>query len=172
MSLIKKCLQSARTQGRYGLLLPLLLAAGCHKVVPSGAPKPKTDAAKPAVATGAQTNMSEEYVSVFEDLPPKIGKDPFFPGSHRRDPAPETVAADNTPAAMDAELALKAVMITAHHSEAVINNEVFEKGEVQPVRVPSGHVRVKCLDIGVDFVLIQVEGESEPKRLAIQQKKY
>lgn len=170
MSLIKKCRRDARRHVRRALLLSLLVAAGCHKVTPSGPPKPKTDPAKPAAAAATQTNLSEDYVSVFEDLPTKIGRDPFFPSSHRRDPAPE--AAAETPASMDAELALKGVMITAHHSEAVINNEVFEKGEEQPVRVPSGHVRVKCLDIGVDFVLIQVEGESEPKRLAIQQKKY
>jgi hypothetical protein len=73
---------------------------------------------------------------------------------------------------VDPVLVLKAILRTSKHSQAVINNEVLEKGEEEPVRVPNGHVRVRCLDIGSDYVLIQVEGEAEPKRLMMEQKKY
>jgi hypothetical protein len=66
---------------------------------------------------------------------------------------------------------LKGILRTRTLSQAVINNQVLETGEEELVRVPSGHVRVRCLQIGNDYVLIQVEGESEPKRLTMDQKK-
>ena len=72
---------------------------------------------------------------------------------------------------MEAALALKAVIGTSKHSQAVINNEIFEAGEEQPVRVPNGHVRVRCIEIGGNYVLVQVEGEAGPKRLLMEQKK-
>ena len=114
------------------------------------------------------TNMAVEYVSVFQDLPPQVGRDPFFPISHRRDPVPAITAA---PVHVEPVLVLKAIMRTSTHSEAVINNEVMERGEEEAIRVPNGHIRVKCLEIGEDYVLVQVDGEAEPKKLSMEQKK-
>jgi hypothetical protein len=154
-----------------GLLLMLAIAAGCgRQAAPPPAPaKPKTDASKTNTVSVTQTNLSDEYVSVFEDLPPQQGKDPFFPFSHRRDPKPEVAAGPETH--VDPILVLKAIIRTSKHSQAVINNEIFETGEEQPVRVPNGHVRVRCIEISNDFVLIQVEGEAEPKKLTMEQKR-
>jgi hypothetical protein len=65
-------------------------------------------------------------------------------------------------------LSLKAVI---GRGQAVINNVIFEPGEVQPVRVPNGHVRVRCITISSNSVLVQVEGDTGPKRLFMEQKK-
>jgi hypothetical protein len=170
MSLSTICRRGAQVPALCGLCLALLIAAGCGpKAPPAAASKPKTEAPKTNAAAVTQTNLSNEYTSVFEDLPSRKGKDPFFPSSHRRDVAAETAADAN--AHVDPVLVLKAVIRTSTHSQAVINNEIFETGEMQPVRVPNGHVRVRCIEIGNDYVLVQVEGESEPKRLMMEQKK-
>ncbi len=163
--------RSAQVPVLCGLLLTLCLAAGCSRGLAS-APAPgksKSEAAKTNALAGAQTNLSADYTSVFEDLPPHNGKDPFFPASHRRDPAPEAVSEAGMH--VDPVLLLKAIVRTSKHGQAVINNQIFEAGEEQPVRVPNGHVKVKCIEISNDYVLIQVEGEAEPKRLLMEQKK-
>jgi hypothetical protein len=172
MNLSTTCRRGAQVPALCGLFLALLLAAGCGPKAPPPAPsKPKTEAPKTNAGAAAQTNLSDQYTSVFEDLPPQKGKDPFFPTSRRREPAPEAVAAGNANAHVDPVLVLKAIIRTSKHSQAVINNEIFEGGEEQSVRVPNGHVRVRCLDISSNSVLIQVEGEAEPKRLLMEQKK-
>jgi hypothetical protein len=167
MSHTRICRRGAQIFPLCGLLVALVSTGGCGpKAAPPAPPKPKVEAAKTAPAP-VQTNLSREYVSVFEDLPPSVGKDPFFPNSHRRDPVP--VAASDVHE--EPVFVLKGILRTRTLSQAVINNQVLETGEEEPVRVPSGHVRVRCLQIGNDYVLIQVEGESEPKRLTMDQKK-
>ena len=163
--------RNARAWTLCGLLLALGLAGGCgpKPAAPAAAPKPKADAAKAATNSVVETN-SDEYISVFEDLPPPGGKDPFFPYSHRRE-APKTVAVDANAPRPDPILILTTIVHTSKHSQAVINNEIFEAGEEQPVRVPNGKVKVRCIQIGKNFVLIQVEGEAEPKRLMMERKK-
>jgi hypothetical protein len=164
------CRRGPQVSALCGLSLALLTGTGCGPTAPPPAPaKPNTEAPKTAAAP-AQANLSQDYTSVFDDLPPQRGKDPFFPASHRRDPMPEAATEANVP--VEATLVLKAVIRTSRHSQAVINNEIFETGEEEPVRVPNGHVRVRCIEIGADYVLIQVEGEAEPKRLTMEQKKY
>jgi hypothetical protein len=172
MNLSTTCRRGAQVPALCGLLLALLIAAGCGpKAAPPAPSKPKTEAPKTNAVAATQTNLSDQYASVFEDLPPQKGKDPFFPASHRRDPAPEAVTEANPNAHVEPVLVLKAVIRTSKHSQAVINNEFFEAGEEQSVRVPYGHVRIRCIDIGSNYVLIQVAGEAEPKKLMIEQKK-
>ena len=87
MSLSTTCRRGAQVPALCGLFLALLIAAGCGpKVPPPAPPKPKIEAPKTNAVAVAPANLSDQYVSVFEDLPPQKGKDPFFPASHRRDP--------------------------------------------------------------------------------------
>ena len=159
----------------FGLCLALFMAAGCGGKPPPPA-KPKTEAPKAGTPSPPLANVSEQFVSVFETLPPKIGKDPFFPASHRRDPVtpvePAGGESGSPSAPVEAVLVLRAVIGSGRHSQVVINNQVFEIGEQQSVRVPNGHVRVRCLEIAGNSALVQVEGEPGPKRLVIEQKKY
>jgi hypothetical protein len=170
MNFFTTCRRGAQVPALGGLFLALVIAAGCGPKAPPPPSKPSTEAPKTNAVAAAQTNLSDQYTSVFEDLPPQKGRDPFFPASHRRDPAPEAVAEANPNAPVEPVLSLRAV-IPGKHSQAVINHEIFEVGEVQSVRVPNGHVRVRCIDIGSNYVLIQVTGEAEPKKLMMEQKK-
>jgi hypothetical protein len=154
-----------------GLGLALVMAAGCGpKAAPPAPPKPKTEAPKTA-ATAVPTNIAEQYVSVFEDLPRGKGRNPFFPNSHMGEPAPEAAPQGEENVHVEPVLSLRAVIGHGRHSQVVINNEIFEVGETQSVRVPNGHVRVRCLEVSNNSALVQVEGEAGPKRLVIEQKK-
>lgn len=163
-------LRFARCFGMGGLLVALAIAAGCKaKPAPAAAPaKPKVAAAQTNAVTGADTN---EYVSVFDyDLLPPKGKDPFYPASARRSPVP-VVTTTTTPVHVNPEFYLKAIIHTSKHSQALVNNSVLEVGEpAESMRVANGHVKVRCLEIGNDYVIIQVEGE-QPKRIPMEQKK-
>jgi hypothetical protein len=70
------------------------------------------------------------------------------------------------------DLLLKGIVGSATHRLAVVNNEILEIGEESPVRVPTGQVRVRCLEIGDDYVVIKVEGEARPQRLEMDKKNY
>jgi hypothetical protein len=156
-----RSVQSAASAG-----LILCLAAACKPVVPSGAPKP---AAAAKTALPAATNSAAEYVSVFQQLMPPKGKDPFFPNSHRRDPVAVVEASPSKPLPAAAVM-LKGIVGGIQHRLAVINNAILEVGETGPVQVPGGHLRVRCLEIGADYAVVKVEGEMQTKRLQLNRK--
>jgi hypothetical protein len=124
--------------------------------------------AKPVVVATPTTNDMTAYLSVFEDLPPAVGKDPFFPRSHRRDP---TAPVEVVKPQIDQTLILKGIVGSVNRHIAVINDETMDTGEEASVRTPGGHVKVKCLEVGEDYVVIQVEGESQTRKLVMEQKK-
>jgi len=148
--------------------LVLCLLPACKPAVkPSGPAQP---AALKTNAVAAATNqLSADYVSVFEDLMPPKGKDPFFPNSHRRDPVPVMPAPAEKPPP-SSELMLKGIVGAGKHRMAVVNNAILEVGESGTVRVPSGKMRITCTEIGEDFAIIQVTGEIQPKRLLLNKK--
>ena len=70
---------AAPNQMLVAVLTALLAVAGCKPAAPPPAPKPA--AAPPKLATaplGGDTSAS--HVSIFEDLLPPQGRDPFFSG--------------------------------------------------------------------------------------------
>ena len=53
-----------------------------------------------------------------------------------------------------------------------INNEIVEEGEEASIRTPSGDkIHFKCIHIGKNLVDVLIQGQAEPKRLIMQQKK-
>jgi len=149
--------------------LVVFLAPACsQKITPPGPGKIAVNKTNSLVS--ATNKLSLEYVSVFENLTSPKGRDPFYPNSHRRDPVPIMPAMLTEKAPPSSELVLKGVVGATNHRLAVINNVILETGETGSVRVPSGKVRLKCLEIGGDFAVIQVEGEIEPKRLQLIKK--
>ncbi len=87
---------------------------------------------------------------------PKEGRDPFFPDSAR----PYQSA---TPAVHVAELtSLKLVGVsgTPEHRLVIINKNTFAEGDEQDVVVPGGRIRVRCLKINPNSVLIEVAGHN------------
>jgi hypothetical protein len=151
-------------------LVAFLAPACSQKATPSG--PGKAAVTKINLVAAATNQLCAQYVSVFEDLVSPKGRDPFYPNSHRRDPVPimPVVLTEKPPPS--SELILKGVVGASNHRLAVINNAILESGETASVRVPSGRVRVKCLEIGGDFAVILVEGEIEPKRLQLTKKGY
>jgi type II secretory pathway component PulC len=151
----------------------LCLTPACKPSVKPSTGPAKTVAAKTNSVAAPTNQLSAEYVSVFVDLPPPKGKDPFFPNSHRRDPAaPVLAVADKPPPA--SELKLKGIVGSANHRLAVIggggNTAILEVGESGSVKVSGGKVRVTCLEIGEDFTVVHVDGEIQPKRLPLDKK--
>jgi hypothetical protein len=143
--------------------------AGCSKPAPPPAAKPAALTIKTNPPVEPTTNA---YVSVFEDLKPPAGRDPFYPDSHRRDPVPAPIIVAHRAESVAGELLLKGIVGSATHRLAVINNEIFEIGDESSVRVPNGQVRVRCLEIGDDYVVIRVQGEAQSKRLEMAKKSY
>ncbi|HEY3853666.1 MAG TPA: hypothetical protein VGO67_04650 [Verrucomicrobiae bacterium] len=151
-----------------GLLLAL--SPGCKRA-PMPAAKPPAPVTKPVVAIATATVSTDAFKSAFEDLLPPKGRDPFFPDSHRREPAPAPiVVAAARKAAVASDLLLKGIVGSANHRLAVVNNQILEKGETAPVRVAGGVVKVKCLEIGDSFALVMVEGETRMQRLEMDKK--
>jgi len=149
--------------------LVLCLVPACKPEAPPAGPAKPVAAKTTAVAS--TTNLAAvTYISVFEDLMPPKGRDPFFPNSHRRDPIPILTSRPDRPPAPASELVLKGIVGSPNHRLAVINNSILEVGEEDSVHVPGGHVRVKCLEIGEDYAVIRAEGESQPKRLELNTK--
>jgi len=149
--------------------LIVCLAPACKPTAPPSGPA-KHLVVKTNLVAEATNQLAAQYISVFESLRPPKGRDPFFPNSHRRDPVPILPVVQTEKPPPSSELALKGVVGASNHRLAVINNAILEAGETGTVRVPSGKVRLKCLEIGEDFAVIQVEGEIEPKRLRLNKK--
>ncbi len=150
--------------------LTLLLFTACKPdVKPSGPAKPPASKTNAVAATNIVA--TNQYVSVFQDLLPPKGLDPFFPDSHRRDPAaPAAATAEKPPPT--ANILLKGVVGAAAHRLAVIgggfNNSILEAGESGSVRVADGQIRVKCIEVGEDYALVQIQGESQTRKLPLK----
>lgn len=114
-------------------------------------------------ATATATNAPVPQ-SVFEvPKTPVEGRDPFFPNSSRAYGTLATAATNATPAVV--QLSLKALAGTAERRFATVNNRVFEVGEEGEVTTPTGRVRVRCLEIRSDSVLIEVGGVQRQLRM-------
>jgi hypothetical protein len=147
--------------------LTLCFVPACKPAAPPAAPA-KPAAAKTTAVAFATTNASLAVDSVFEQLMPPKGRDPFFPNSHRRDPQPAKGSPQEKPLA--SELVLKGIVGSANSRLALVNDDILKVGEVASVKVAGGHVEVKCLEIGEDYAVIKVTGELETKRLQISKK--
>jgi hypothetical protein len=136
----------------------------------SAATQAQTSApAKPAAATSAVTNSApaepELPKSVF-NIPatPQEGKDPFYPSSLRLF-ANLTVTPTNRPTAIPVELQLKALSGVAGRRLAIINNSTFSPGEEGEVTTNVGRVRIVCVEIKDDSVVVLVGGQQRVLRL-------
>lgn len=143
----------------------LLIATLASLTVASPAAQTPTNAPTKAVpAPAAETKAAPAQLKIPEStfvIPtrPQQGRDPFFPQSTRLFEAALIVAPTNQPNVPSTELQLKGLSGLRGHRLAMINNHTFEVGEEGDVVTSSGRVRVRCLAIRDDSVLIQVNGE-------------
>jgi len=147
--------------------LILFFVSACKPAAPPPGPA-KPAAAKPSAIAFAATNAPLASVSVFEQLMPPKGCDPFFPNSHRREPQPAKSGPLAKPLA--SELVLKGVVGSVNNRLALVNDDILKVGEQGSVKVAGGQVEVKCLEIGEDYAVIKVTGELETKRLQLSKK--
>jgi hypothetical protein len=88
------------------------------------------------------------------------GVDPFFPRSNR--PyfgTPVPVVSTPEPVSVAVELKLKAISGLPEHRLALVNNHTFEAGEEGEVVTTTGRMRIRCLEITQDSVVVQVGAE-------------
>jgi len=142
-------------------------------VVARGAENKSALATKPAKAPVAATNavpvVAEIPKSVFV-IPtnPQEGKDPFFPKSTRlfnTVVVATAVTSAKPAAAIPSDLQLKGISGVAERRLAIIGSRTFEKGEERELPTSAGRVRIRCLDITTDSVLIQIGDEQRILRL-------
>jgi hypothetical protein len=156
------------------MLLALALLPGCRKPAPP-APAPKPGAASAPQKTNAPaatTNLSLEFVSVFDDtLPRDKARDPFYPDSTRTAPGVTNTMPAPPPPQMAPELKLLGISGSAARRVATINNSIVEAGEDPEIRTPSGTVSAHVVEIGADYVILAIKGETGRTRLTLEQKK-
>lgn len=148
---------------------PLLLAALLLWLAfPSLAAQTKTNS--PPSPASAPTNALPAQLEIPKSVfliptTPQQGKDPFFPRSMRL--FTSAVVSTNlqpTPA-VTVELKLNGISGISPRRLAIINNRTFEANEEGIVSTASGPVRIRCLEIRADSVLVQIGGEQRILRL-------
>ncbi len=138
------------------LLPTLLLQATCFLLLtPPGLSQTST---KPDVG---------RTQSIFDDKL-RMGKDPFFPASARRQDRPASTD-PKTPQAPVVQLFLKAITGPPTRRLALINNQTFAAGEEGLVKVVNGQVKIRCVEIKEGSVIVAIEGNPEPKELKLRE---
>lgn len=123
------------------------------------AAKAATEAATPAPA---ETPIPRSVFVIPKSA--KEGRDPFFPNSTRL--FGEVTTKTNTTAPVTkVDLVLKALAVSAEQRLATINTRTFEVGEEAEIQTGAGRVRVRCLEIHEDSVVIEVGGERRTLRM-------
>jgi len=92
------------------------------------------------------------------------GRDPFFPHTSRVKTR-VTPQPTPTPTPAPVTLALKGVSGTEAKRYALINDKTFEAGEEREIQVGTNRVRVRCIEIREDAVLIEANGTQQLLRL-------
>jgi hypothetical protein len=100
----------------------------------------------------------------------KIGRDPFFPHSSRRAPrlpdaAAETAQVGKSGSEKKLSDRIKLQGITG--KVALINSVDFVAGQESEVRVPDGKLRIRCVSIHENSVVIQIQGDSTTRTLKL-----
>jgi hypothetical protein len=129
--------------------------------VAQAADAPSNPAARPVPPAEATLAIAAIPQSTF-NVPrtPQEGRDPFFPSSTRLFAPVVNKAIPQSPAATPpGELFLMGISGSKDHRLAIINNYTFAAGESAEVHTTTGRVRVHCLEIKSDSVIIQIGDE-------------
>ncbi|MEO5802614.1 MAG: hypothetical protein ABIR24_03725 [Verrucomicrobiota bacterium] len=162
---MKNLKQSIQLLGIQIVLLTAVAHPAAYSAIAkaNAAPKPNSAAATNAAPAEAEPIVQK---SVFDDNLKK-GKDPFFPKSARR--AEKLPAVDTKVTAPLIQLSLKGISGPANRRFALINNQPLAAGETAYVRIATGQVKVHCLEIRENSVIISVEGDTEQKELRLRE---
>ena len=129
-------------------------------------------------STGSATNAPAKPSGVAADpaLPQSAfvmprssteGRDPFFPHSNRPYTTFQPLVKVETNAAptISADLKLKGISGSSDKPLALINNHTFEAGEEADILSGLDRIRIRCLEIRKDSVLIQIGPERRELRM-------
>jgi hypothetical protein len=144
------------------LLVPAALLCGGKAL---GAEQPA--AGSPAGSAGVSNAEPAIPLSVFV-MPAtrEEGKDPFFPRSmHPYGSAPVKASTNKEPVQVVLDLKFNGLSGTVEHRLAIINGRTFDQGEEAEVRSGAARVRVKCVEIKTDYVIIEAAGQRQVLRL-------
>jgi hypothetical protein len=150
---------------------------GCDSSSPAPAPS-RTNAVAAVKATNSvsgSTNVARwETNSIFEDIPIN-GRNPFF---HAPSQAAVDASASNENAVAptvalptpkpETILSLTGIIGTPHARVALINGRTFEEGDEAVVRSGETQARVRCIEIGAHYAVVQVDGKPESLRLLLK----
>lgn len=111
----------------------------------------------------------EVPLAVFDNIPTQ-GKDPFFPSSTRRAPVIKAVIplTPTTSANTGSQLTLRGISGPPAKRIALINNLTFVAGEEGKVRVPTGLLKVRVIEVKDSSATIQIEGENSLRELRLR----
>jgi hypothetical protein len=155
-------------------VLALFTSSGVSAAAAAAATKAGDKAPTPQPFVVPKSEFVDDY---------KSGRDPFFPNSRRRNPAPPTPVVDTR--VKDKGAAAETVPIPSFASSlylkgiskgirgrrfALINNITFAPGEQYLVKTLGGTNLVRCLEIKDVSVTVQIEGSNETKNLYLPQK--
>jgi hypothetical protein len=125
-------------------------------------------ATKPASAAAAPALADLKPIQSVFILPHNAqeGRDPFYPKSTRPYTSGAPIIVSNAaPIISSVELKLKALSGEKDRRLALVNNHTFEAGEEAEVTTSSGRMRIRCLEIRPDSVVVQVGPERRELRL-------
>ena len=116
--------------------------------------------AVPTAATAAGQTVTEAPMRSVFVIPsnPQEGRDPFFPTSSRPYQHAQPVARPHS--ADITSLVLKGISGPSDNRLAIINNRTFAVGDEQDLVTSQGRLRVHCVEIKPDSVVVEFAGES------------
>ena len=146
----------------------VLAAPGTTTVASKTSTSPSA-AATPSKGTPLSPELSgQPQQSIFViSSDPKEVKDPFFPKSTRvlALATPVKPSGITKPPVEAPKLVCNGLSGTPERPLAIINNQTFTTGEEADVRTPNGKLRIRCIQIRQDSVIIEVNGQRQELHL-------
>jgi hypothetical protein len=139
-----------KTSNKIIVVLPFVVAA-FGTAVAHAADSKKAPVVVPRSVFSQPTNASE-------------GRDPFYPESSRTGGAQNASAANTSTNAVAAktpdvtDLKVHGISGAPGHLLAIINNHTFGAGDEGEVLTDSGRVLLHCIEVGPNYVTIQISG--------------
>jgi hypothetical protein len=113
----------------------------------------------PPATTATTTNVQSVFI---QPAGPKDGRDPFYPASTR--PYQSAVVAAKTAELNLNLLVLQGISGEPAHRLVIINKRTFAVGDNLEVSTSQGRIRVHCLEINDNSVVIEANGQRHELR--------
>jgi hypothetical protein len=123
-----------------------------------------------APAIAGQTNALPAGETAFpkSEFDERAGKDPFFP--YRVLTPAVKPPVESAPSEAGRLLALNGLFGTANRPLATINGRPFEVGEEGEITTSAGKLKIRCLEIHKDSVVVEITETREHKELRLRSK--